>query len=252
MRTICRRGSPCTPAIPPAAGFLLHALTPYTHRRRRTSSRTRRPSSISGARRRMRSAQSSLRTGTSTGTRPLRVHICILMVPQPAASRAPFGTTGLPPLLSNTTSPSAITICDRDMHQVLFHHMSIPMLRTKARLKPRRSTTRITTRGSALKHHCTTSPFSATPLLTPARESGQLFRGRVAILGLSFLYFFDCGDAELWGFSLACFDARGSVERTFPCMGGMSFCEADAEVLCRGPALAWGCMNGAPAFFDAL
>jgi hypothetical protein len=39
--------------------------------------------------------------------------------------------------------------------------------------------------------------------------------------------FFDCGDAEFLGFSLACFGAGGSAERVFPCVGGVSFCGAD-------------------------
>jgi hypothetical protein len=35
-------------------------------------------------------------------------------------------------------------------------------------------------------------------------------------------------------------------------VGGISFCGADAEVVRRGPALACGCADVAPAFFDAL
>ncbi|KAJ7254483.1 hypothetical protein C8J57DRAFT_614734 [Mycena rebaudengoi] len=46
--------------------------------------------------------------------------------------------------------------------------------------------------------------------------------------------------------SLLHFSVRGSAERAFPCVGGMSFCGADAEVV------RCGCVDVAPAFFDAL
>ncbi|KAJ7824868.1 hypothetical protein B0H14DRAFT_3468919 [Mycena olivaceomarginata] len=73
------------------------------------------------------------------------------------------------------------------------HGTSIEPLRTKARLKPKRSTTRTTARAFP---YCTTGPFAAAPLLTPARTthcggSGQLF-----------------------------YDAGGSAERAFPCVEG--------------------------------
>ncbi|KAJ7887865.1 hypothetical protein B0H14DRAFT_1221651 [Mycena olivaceomarginata] len=60
------------------------------------------------------------------------------------------------------------------------HSTSIATLRTKARLKPRHSTTRITTRGLP-SSTTTTSPFSAARRLALARAthcggSGQLFR----------------------------------------------------------------------------
>ncbi|KAJ6528197.1 hypothetical protein B0H19DRAFT_1274992 [Mycena capillaripes] len=80
-----------------------------------------------------------------------------------ALSSPPFGTTGLPPLLSNTASSSVSTIRDHGVHQALSHRMSIAPLCTKARLKPRRSTTRSRTCGL---HH---QSFLGAPLLTPAR-----------------------------------------------------------------------------------
>ncbi|KAJ7821701.1 hypothetical protein B0H14DRAFT_3875843 [Mycena olivaceomarginata] len=52
------------------------------------------------------------------------------------------------------------------------------------------------------------------------------------------------------GFSLACFGAGGSAERPSPCVGGVSFCGADAEVVCRGPALACGCADVDPSILD--
>ncbi|KAF8162261.1 hypothetical protein K438DRAFT_1985196 [Mycena galopus ATCC 62051] len=40
------------------------------------------------------------------------------------------------------------------------------------------------------------------------------------------------------------------AERTFPCVGGISFCGVDAEVVCRGPALACGCADVDLSIFD--
>ncbi|KAJ7084100.1 hypothetical protein C8R44DRAFT_894245 [Mycena epipterygia] len=59
---------------------------------------------------------------------------------------------------------------------------SIATLHTKARPEAQAQQYEDYDARSVLKHHCTTSPFSAAPLLTPARAthcggSGQLFRG---------------------------------------------------------------------------
>jgi hypothetical protein len=110
------------------------------------------------------------------------------------------------------------------------------------------------------QHHSTSvaTLHTKASLLTPTRvthcgRSGQLFRGRVPIFAcLFFLCFFDCGDAEFWRFSLPYLGARGSAERSFPCVGGMLLCGADAEVVRHGPPLACGCTDVAPAIFDAL
>ncbi|KAF8147218.1 hypothetical protein K438DRAFT_2027819 [Mycena galopus ATCC 62051] len=103
-------------------------------------------------------AHSFPRTGTSTGYEAVRGRPC-------------------------ATSSSIITTRDHDAHQALHNPRSITTLRTKARPKPKRSTT--TTMYDArfvLKHHRTIGPFSAAPLLTPARAinydaSRQVFRG---------------------------------------------------------------------------
>jgi hypothetical protein len=52
-----------------------------------------------------------------------------------------------PSTTSNATSSSVTTTHDRDAYQAQHHSTSIATLRTKARLKPKRSTTRTTTRG---------------------------------------------------------------------------------------------------------
>jgi hypothetical protein len=109
------------------------------------------------------------------------------------------------------------------------HSTSIATLRTKARPKHKCSTTKTTPRRPVLK-------WAVVSWVSDD-------------LCLSFFpLFFDCGDAELRNF-LTGFSVKGSAERTSPCMGGMSFCEADAEVVRRGPALACGCADVAPAFF---
>ncbi|KAJ7928298.1 hypothetical protein B0H13DRAFT_2653072 [Mycena leptocephala] len=52
-----------------------------------------------------------------------------------------------PATTSNATSSSVTTTLDRDAHQAQHHNTSIATLRTKARLMPKRNTTRTTTRG---------------------------------------------------------------------------------------------------------
>ncbi|KAJ6525568.1 hypothetical protein DFH09DRAFT_1328921 [Mycena vulgaris] len=84
-----------------------------------------------------------------------------------------------PSTTSNATSSSVTTTRDRDAHQAQHHitsnaHEGAPEARAQHYEKYDAR--------SVLKHHCTTSPFSAAPLLMPARAthcggSGQLFRG---------------------------------------------------------------------------
>ncbi|KAF8200563.1 hypothetical protein K438DRAFT_1966026 [Mycena galopus ATCC 62051] len=63
---------------------------------------------------------------------------------------------------SSTTSSSVITTRDRNAHQALHNPTSITTLRTKARPKPKRSTTRTTTRGLSPS---TTAPWVLSPRL---------------------------------------------------------------------------------------
>jgi hypothetical protein len=148
---------------------------------------------------------------------------------QTLTRRGPCSTTSI------ATSSSVTTTRDRDAHQPLSHSAT---LYTTPRLKPKLSTERTTTR----KHHCTIRPFSAAPLLTLARATHRWKWAVVSwVSGFFACLFFPCsfdrGDLGIWGFSLACFGARVSVEQVFPCVGGMPFCGADAEVVQCVPRL---------------
>ncbi|KAJ7351577.1 hypothetical protein DFH08DRAFT_100969 [Mycena albidolilacea] len=132
------------------------------------------------------------------------------------------------------------------LHHHQFHSTRIVTLRTKARLKPKRSTTRTTTRGLPSS---TTAPISVlSRQLRCSHPPGPhtAVEVRSCFVGESFLSSF----FRLWRYGilgvLSCmFRWRRSAARAFPCV-------VEVEVVRRGPALACGWADVTPAFLDAL
>ncbi|KAF8142827.1 hypothetical protein K438DRAFT_662553 [Mycena galopus ATCC 62051] len=98
--------------------------------------------------------------------------------PRPAAGCAPFGRTALHHLQGH------LFLRHHHPRPAQHHSTSITPLRTKARQEAQTHRYEDHDGQSVLKQHCTTSPFPAARLLTPARtthygESGQLFRGNL-------------------------------------------------------------------------
>ncbi|KAJ6533612.1 hypothetical protein B0H19DRAFT_1383609 [Mycena capillaripes] len=149
-----------------------------------------------------------------------------LLVSKPATGRAPLGRTGPqpPPTPLPQSPPPAISAAPQHENRNAAHE-GVPEAQAQ------------TTRGFSSS---TTAP---SVLYWQLRGQGYTLRWQWAVIS---------GDAEFWGFSLACFGTRGSAERAFPSMGGVLLCGTDTEVVHRGPALACGCADVAPAFFDAL
>ncbi|KAJ7895428.1 hypothetical protein B0H13DRAFT_826877 [Mycena leptocephala] len=146
---------------------------------------------------------------------------------QPAASRAPFGRTSPPPLPTPAlplASPPATSAAPQREHRTAAHEGTPRSPSAAVRILRRAGCPQ------APMHH-RSIPGGSAP--HTAVEVGSCF-------------------VEFWAFSPPCFATSGSAERAPPCVGWMSFCGADAEVVRRGPALACGCADVAPAFFDAL
>jgi hypothetical protein len=115
-----------------------------------------------------------------------------------------------PSTISNVTSSSVTTTLDRDAHQAQHHSMSIATLRTKARLKPKRNTTRTTTRGLSSN---TTAPSrqlcsSHQPGPHTAVEVGSCFMGEWRSLPFFSFFVFSTVGMRNFGGSLLHFAVR--------------------------------------------